>query len=393
MPSTASCGRATRRSRSSTESAIATTMPSRTSSTSTPAVVARASTSSLRRNLANRTSSGTSTSRVAAYTTTAARAASGNAASTGRRVSSASSVHATVTSPASWVRPPTASPMAVRLPLLLTGNPCSRPGAEVGGAEREQLPLRVDRLAVPRGEGAAGEDVVGVADEGDAERRGQHGGQVRSADVGRRRHRHAAGDLADEAHPVVGQVEHRGGRGRAEHAEERHRRARGHGGDDQHRGQRGQAERRRRPVHLVEPSQHLAQLVDEAVGVLGDAEQLAELRGHHDRRRSRPGSRPGPAATAGRPALPAGTASPARRTRPPAARARRRRRSVGRRRRRRPGRRPSSAPWSTRARPTAAVTTRGRRRGSARRPRPTGRPRPGRRPARRTPSPGAPGTP
>ena len=57
---------------------------------------------------------------------------SGSAASTGpadeqhQRPRSSSA-----TSEYSWVRLPAASPIAVRLPLLLTGNPCSRPAARL----------------------------------------------------------------------------------------------------------------------------------------------------------------------------------------------------------------------------------------------------------------------
>ena len=45
--------------------------------------------------------------------------------------SSTSTVAATVTSDASWLRLPTASPIAVRLPLLLTGKPCISPDARL----------------------------------------------------------------------------------------------------------------------------------------------------------------------------------------------------------------------------------------------------------------------
>ena len=357
---------------------MATTMPSSTSSTSTPAVVARARTSSLRRNLANRTNSGTSTSRMAAYTTTAARAASGNAARRGRRVSRASRVQATVASPASWVRLPTASPMAVRLPLLLTGNPCSRPAPRLAAPRARSSRWGVDGLVVPAGERAAGEDVVGVADEGDPERRGQHGGQLGRADVGYAGHRDAAGDLADEPHSAVGQVEQRGGRGGAEHPEQRHRRAGGEGSAHQHRGQRDQAEHGRRPVHLVEPAEHLAELGHEAVGVLRHAEQLAELRGDHDRGdagevadQDRAGQQVGQRAQPEQPAQHAEAGHEQ------GERGGEGGDVVSRRRRPWPGRRPSSVRWSTRDRPTAGARSRGRRRGSAPRPRPTGRSRAG----------------
>ena len=69
---------------------------------------------------------------------------------------------------------------------------------------------------------------------------------------------------------------------RAEHADQRRgcpRVEMAHG--EQH-GQRREAERRGRHVHLVEVPEHLAQLAEERRSVLLDAEQLAELRGSHD---------------------------------------------------------------------------------------------------------------
>ena len=54
----------------------------------------------------------------------------------------------TVTRPPSWVRWPTASPMAVRLPLLLHREAADETGAEVGAAEGEQLALCIDGLAL-----------------------------------------------------------------------------------------------------------------------------------------------------------------------------------------------------------------------------------------------------
>ena len=277
--------------------------------------------SSLRRNRAKRTSSGTSTSRVAAYTTTAARAARGNAARSGRRVSSGEQRagdrdQAGELGPAAdRVADGGAAAAAADRESL------QQAGAEVGGAEGEQLALRVDGLAVPRREGAAGEDVVGVADEGDAERRRQHrsqvgGAQVREPGTGtpagisptRRTPWSARSSSAAAAVAPSMPSSATGARGAS-------------GGGEQHRGQRGQAEGRRGAVHLVEPAQHLPQLGDEPVGVLGDAEQLAELGGDHDRRD------PGQVADQDRARqqvgqrAQTGAASPARRSRRRAARA------------------------------------------------------------------------
>ena len=71
----------------------------------------------------------TSTSRSAAKTTTAPSAARGNRASSPPPTSSTTATSTSATSECSCVRLPCASPMAVRLPLLLTGNPRSSPAA------------------------------------------------------------------------------------------------------------------------------------------------------------------------------------------------------------------------------------------------------------------------
>ena len=54
-------------------------------------------------------------------------AAAGNRVSSGPRNSNVATTSTRVTSEYSWVRAPAASASAVRLPLLLTGNPLNRP--------------------------------------------------------------------------------------------------------------------------------------------------------------------------------------------------------------------------------------------------------------------------
>ena len=271
----------------------------------------------------------------------------------------------------------------------------AEPGAEVGAAEGEQLALRVDGLAVARGERAAGEDVVGVGDEGDADRRADQRDEVVGRDVGKPGYGQPGRDVADDGDPAVLEVEDEDDRRRAEHADQ----GRGRPGEEmaqreQH-GQRGQAERRGRPVQLVEVPEDLAQLVDERRRVLLDAEQLAELRGGHDGgdagevadstgRESRSASAPEPEDPADQAARrrPSGPAPPRAATRSSPAASERAE-----------CRRPSSAPSSTPGRPRAAGRSPGRRTRSSRRPPPRALPRAGRRPPRRTPSPAGSGTP
>ena len=101
--------------------------------------------------------------------TTAPRAAQREGGQQRPRNSIVSSTVTSATREYSWVRLPTRRRCAVRLPLLLTGKPWNRPAADVGRTEREQLLA----ASIPRavgGERARGQDVVGVGDDGDAER-------------------------------------------------------------------------------------------------------------------------------------------------------------------------------------------------------------------------------
>ena len=106
---------------------MATRTPHSTPTASTETSVARERISSLVRNRANRLNSLIATIFVAAYTTTAPSAAAGTISRSGRNASRATRVVATAAKLVSWVRPPTAWTIAVRLPLLLTGKPWSRP--------------------------------------------------------------------------------------------------------------------------------------------------------------------------------------------------------------------------------------------------------------------------
>ena len=71
-------------------------------------------------------------------------------------------------------------------------------------------------------------------------------------------------------------------RRRAEHADQRHRCPRAEVAHGEQHGQRRQAERRGRPVHLVEVRRTPGAARRRTTSVLLDAEQLAELRGNHD---------------------------------------------------------------------------------------------------------------
>ena len=72
---------------------------------------------------------------------------------------------ARATSEYSWLRLPSESPMTVRLPLLLTGNPWISPVDRLDAPRASSSWLASMRVVVAVGEGAGGEHVVGVADD------------------------------------------------------------------------------------------------------------------------------------------------------------------------------------------------------------------------------------
>ncbi|MPN31073.1 hypothetical protein SDC9_178547 [bioreactor metagenome] len=133
-PSTASAGAVSLRSRSMMDRPTAMAIPISTSKAITPAAVRMARISSLRRNRATRRHSRRSISFRAAKITTAPSAAEGNAPITGPRKNRVARTQASDTTDASCVRLPIAAPRAVRLPLLLTGNPPDRPAAAFAAA-------------------------------------------------------------------------------------------------------------------------------------------------------------------------------------------------------------------------------------------------------------------
>ena len=116
----------------------------------------------------------------------------------------ATTTEASATRECSCERLPSASPITVRLPLLLTGKPWVQPTARLVTPERQQLLVRIDPVAVADGEGAGGQHVVHVGRRSSRRAPGPSRSD-RSAiptagtvDVGQ-----AARDVADEPHPAV----------------------------------------------------------------------------------------------------------------------------------------------------------------------------------------------
>ena len=219
---------------------------------------------------------------MAAATMTPPRVALGRYRIGSVRNTSTRAMTAAASRPESWVRAPIWSLTAVRDPLRPDREPLGDPGGQAGRAHGAQLGVGDDVLAAAAGEGAGDQDLVGVADEEDAEgRRQQRQGvarvEARALDAGQ-----ARGDLADHGHAVGGQPE--GGRG-----DDR--------GDHHDQGPGSLRKRQRRPsstareaaptarvaaVPVAEVAEHRDQRRDRALGLGAEAEQLAELADDQD---------------------------------------------------------------------------------------------------------------
>ncbi|MCU1662857.1 MAG: hypothetical protein JWR58_2922, partial [Pseudonocardia sp.] len=170
-----------------------------------------------------------------------------------------------------WLRLPTASPTMVRLPLLLTGNPCRNPRGEVRRAAREHLLVGVEGLAVPHRERTPGEHIVGVGHDRHADGGEQKVHQVGDCDRWQLRRGQPAGYRSDhpDADPV--QREHGGGACGQQHREQRSGHAREQdpdSGEERDDGG-GQRQRQRRTVDLPEAVEERREVGEERAALDG----------------------------------------------------------------------------------------------------------------------------
>ena len=126
------------------------------------------------------------------------RTAVGRLRKSGARTMAVARIRPAVISDATWVRLPAASPVADWLKLASTDEAAEQSCGNVGGAERDQLLVRVDVVAVPRTERAGRPDRLGEGEEDDPERAGDQEDQVAEWEVGDARERDTGGDLADD---------------------------------------------------------------------------------------------------------------------------------------------------------------------------------------------------
>ena len=109
---------------------------------------------------------------------------------------------AAVISDESWVRLPAASPVADWLKLASTENPPNRPARRVRGAERDQLLVRVDLVAVADAERARRADRFGQRQEDDPERAGDEEDDVAERDLRDAGQRDPGRHVADDRHAL-----------------------------------------------------------------------------------------------------------------------------------------------------------------------------------------------
>ena len=154
------------------------------------------------------------------------------------------------------------------------GEALEQPGGEVRRADADHLLVRVDLFTASRREAGRRGDRVGQGDERDPDRGDEQRQDV--VDVGPRelRLRQALRQGADRLHV---EVEH-GGHDRRPDDRDEHSGYLAHDtGEQEEHGQRGEADRDRRAVALVEAVDERAELVDEAVRVGREPAELGQL--------------------------------------------------------------------------------------------------------------------
>ena len=154
-------------------------------------------------------------------------------------------------------------------------------GRHIGRAKSEELLVGVDRLPAFGGERPSGHHVVGIGHDGDSECRRQQRRQVDPAQIGERRLRQSAGDVADRGHAAGIEVEQGHGSGREEHGDQRSGDARKPALTSQQQHEHGGRHDQGGELDLVEVSGRPAHLVHDRVAPHRDAGHLAELADDH----------------------------------------------------------------------------------------------------------------
>jgi hypothetical protein len=155
--------------------------------------------------------------------------------------------------------------------------PLGEAGREVGEAERQQLLVGVDAIALARRDRPRGEHVVAVADERDAGRHREQARQVAEGDVGQSGHREPGGDRPDHEDPVFVEREDGHDHRRADHAEQHGRQRRRDALEEEHEHQRRSGQGEGPPLQVGQPGHQVADPGEERVGGDGDPREAGEL--------------------------------------------------------------------------------------------------------------------
>ena len=262
-----------------TDSATAIAIPGSTPRKTTPRNAAIESAHSDRRCFQSRTVPGMSASDSDAAITTAASVGWGRSRNRPGTNRSIAAIVIAPTSPATCVLAPDCSATAVRDPLVLTGKPWNSPAPRFAAPMPIISLVAVDLLAGATGEGRRRRDRVGQRDERDAQRATDQRGQVGPVHVREGEGRKPFRQRAHQLDPVLIEVEGSGHGDRRDHGDQHARDARQHSPQDGDHRQRQQAdgERGGHRLAVADAVDESPQLVDEAVSVDREAEELREL--------------------------------------------------------------------------------------------------------------------
>ena len=153
-----------------------------------------------------------------------------------------------------------------------------QPGADVRGAESDQLPVRIDLVVLSSGVRLGRAEAFGEADEHDARGRRERSEVVVEIErVGQAQRRKAAVDLADDGHPFVGEVERLDGQDAEEDDDERGGDRRRQPAETEQDDQRRETDGEGLPLGVAEVGDDVPHLLEEVVALSFDAEELGDL--------------------------------------------------------------------------------------------------------------------
>ena len=209
--------------------------------------------------------------------TTAARAVWGRSCSSELKTSSSSTTTPAPTRPVTWLFAPACSATAVREPLVEMAKPWKNPAA-MFDAPMPTISWLGSISSPRRAAKAVAVAIVSVSDTSVMPSAATKSG-TRSLVLGpwHRRRRNTLGQWPGHLDAHGGESEHGGDDGGTDHGDEHGRDLLGEAGQHEQEDEHRAPEEEGPGVGLVEVGDELTDLVDEAVGVGGEAEELGEL--------------------------------------------------------------------------------------------------------------------